>query len=40
MTRRSFSREYKLEAIQLAEGSGNMSQIARDLGIRAEMIRR
>ena len=40
MTRRSFSKEYKLEAIRLAERSGNMSQTARDLGIRAEMIRR
>ena len=40
MTRRSFSKEYKLEAIRLAEQSGNMSQTARDLGIRAEMIRR
>ena len=40
MTRRSYSREYKLEAIRLAEESGNMSQTARDLGIRAEMIRR
>jgi transposase len=34
MTRRSYSREYKLEAIRLAE------ETARDLGIRAEMIRR
>jgi transposase len=40
MTRRSYSKEYKHEAIRLAEVSGNMSQTARDLGIRAEMIRR
>ncbi len=40
MTRRSYSKEYKHEAIRLAEASGNMSQTARDLGIRAEMIRR
>lgn len=40
MTRRSYSEKYKHEAIRLAEVSGNMSQTARDLGIRAEMIRR
>ena len=39
-TRRSFSREFKLEAIRLAEASGNTAQTARDLGIRADDIRR
>ena len=40
MTRKSYSSEYKLEAVRLADASGNTSQTARDLGIRAEMIRR
>jgi len=40
MTRRSYSKEYKLEAIRLSEATGNTSKTARDLGIRAEMIRR
>ena len=33
-TRRSFTPEYKLEAVAAAERSGNAVQTARDLGIR------
>lgn len=40
MTRRSFSKEFKLEAVHLADTSGNSSQTARELGIKADMIRR
>ena len=40
MTRRSFSQEFKLEAVHLADTSGNSSQAARELGIKADMIRR
>ncbi len=39
-TRRSFSSEFKLEAIRLADASGNTAQTARDLGVRPDMIRR
>jgi transposase len=39
-TRRSFSREYKLEAVRAAERSGNVAQTARDLGIRPNLIHR
>lgn len=38
--RRSFSREYKLEAVRAAERSGNTSQTARDLGISPGLIHR
>ena len=39
-TRRSFSREYKLEAVRAAERSGNAAQTARDLDISATLIHR
>lgn len=32
--RRTFTREYKVEAVRAAERSGNAAQTARDLGIR------
>ena len=38
--RRSFSREYKLEAVRAAERSGNTSQTARDLGLKPALIHR
>ena len=41
MGRRRFSREFKLEAVRLVTTEGhNASQVARDLGIRPEMLRR
>ena len=40
MTRRRFTREYKLEAVAAAERAGNVAQTARDLGIRAALIHR
>jgi len=39
-TRRSFSREYKLEAVRAVERSGSVARTARDLGINADLIRR
>ncbi len=40
-TRRSFSREFKLEAVRMVtEGGHSLAQVARDLGIRSEMLRR
>lgn len=38
--RRSFSREYKLEAVRAAERSGSVAQTARDLDIKATLIHR
>jgi transposase len=38
--RRSFSREFKIEAVRLADASGNTAQTARELGVRPDMIRR
>ena len=41
MGRRRFSREFKLEAVRLVATEGHsVSQVARDLGIRPEMLRR
>ena len=40
MQRRSFSSEFKLEAVRLAEASGNTARTARELGVRPDMIRR
>ena len=41
MGRRRFSREFKLEAVRLVTTEGHsVSQVARDLGIRPEMLRR
>ncbi|CAN5848113.1 hypothetical protein BH23GEM3_BH23GEM3_12440 [soil metagenome] len=38
--RRQFTAEYKLEAVRMANHSGKpISQVARDLGIRADMLR-
>lgn len=39
-TRRSFTAEYKREAIRLADDLGNASQAARDLGISPSLIHR
>ncbi len=37
-TRKTYTREFKLEAVRLAEESGNKSQTARDLGIHSQGI--
>jgi len=40
-TRRSFSREFKLEAVRMVtEGGHSPTQVARDLDIRPDMLRR
>ena len=40
-TRRSFSREFKLEAVRMvSEGGHSLAQVARDLDIRPDMLRR
>ena len=39
-TRRSFTPEYKREAVRLADDLGNASQAARDLGLNANLIHR
>lgn len=39
-TRRSFTPEYKREAVRLADDLGNVSQAARDLGIAPKLIHR
>ena len=39
-TRRSFSPEYKLEAVRAAERSGNVARTARDLGLTAKLLHR
>lgn len=39
--RRQFTREFKLEAVRLVTEDGRrLSEVARDLGIRADMLRR
>ena len=38
--RRTFTREYKLEAVRAAERSGNVAEVARDLGIRSNLLHR
>ena len=38
--RRTFTREYKAEAVRAAERSGNAAQTARDLGIRPALVHR
>ena len=39
--RRSFSREFKLEAVRMVtEGGHSLAQVARDLDIRPDMLRR
>lgn len=38
--RRQFTREFKLEAVQLLEAEGkSLSQVARDLGIRPDILK-
>ena len=39
-SRRTFTPEYKREAVRLADDLGNTSQAARDLGIAAKLIHR
>ncbi len=40
-TRRSFSREFKLEAVRMiSEGGHSLAQVARDLDVRSDMLRR
>ena len=40
-TRRTFSREYKIEAVRMITKGGNsVSQIAEDLDVRPDMLRR
>jgi transposase len=40
-TRRSFSREFKLEAVRIVSEDGHsLAQVARDLDIRPDMLRR
>jgi transposase len=38
-TRRQFTQEFKLEAVRLAAGDRRLSEVAQELGIRAEMLR-
>lgn len=39
-TRRQFTREFKLEAVRLAAaGDRSLNQVARDLGVRPDMLR-
>lgn len=39
-TRKSYTAEFKREAVRLADERGNRSAVARDLGIHSSMIRR
>lgn len=39
-TRKSYSEEFKREAVRLANESDNKSRVARDLGIHMSMLRR
>ncbi|MDH3255781.1 MAG: transposase [Acidobacteriota bacterium] len=40
-SRRSFSQEFKVEAVRMVtEGGHSLAQVARDLSIRADMLRR
>ena len=38
--RRTFSRDYKLEALRLADASGNLAEAARDLGVSPNLLYR
>ena len=40
MTRRSYTPEFKREAVRLAEERGNMSAVARELEIHASLLRK
>ncbi len=37
--RKSYSKEFKKEAVRLAEQTGNISQTARDLGLHLSLLR-
>ncbi len=37
--RKSYSKEFKKEAVRLAEQTGNISQTARDLGVHLSLLR-
>ena len=39
-TRRKYTKEFKEEAVHLAEKSGNKSQVAKDLGIHVSLLGR
>ncbi len=39
-TRKSYTEEFKREAVALAEKSGNKSQVARDLGIHISLLQK
>jgi transposase len=39
-TRKSYTEEFKREAVALVEKSGNRSQVARDLGIHMSLLRK
>ena len=39
-TRKEYTKEFKREAVRLAEENGNKSQVARELGIHQSMLRR
>jgi transposase len=39
-TRKTYSREFKEEAVRLAKQNGNQSQTARDLGLQLSVLRR
>ncbi len=36
--RKKYSKEFKMEALKLAEKTGNRSKVASDLGIRPNML--
>ena len=38
--RKEYSKEFKIEAVRLAEQSDNKAKVARDLGIHQSMLRR
>jgi transposase len=40
ITRKTYSREFKEEAVRLAKQNGNQSQTARDLGLQLSVLRR
>ena len=40
MTRKSYTEEFKREAVALVEKIGNRSQVARDLGIHMSLLRK
>ncbi len=40
VTRRKFSREFKLEAVRQVEAGRRLAEVARDLGVHATVLRR